>query len=179
MGKEVRLIFKSGNHWPMNPLWSPVVWFFKKPKELVYTVTFDRSCIYQLPDNYDQWNKLIGIDLSPLTPGNYGPSVFIVWRYKDNALEFAAYWNNKSADFFYQPLLRIVNHDFALAPYLPVFASISFSDNSVLFEAECKAQRKSYTLSGIKATAPAREISPYFGGKYPAPQKISFTYKKH
>lgn len=179
MGNSVRLFFKSGNHWPINPLWSPAIWVFRKPKELVYTVTFDKSCIYQLPDNYDQWNKLIGIDLSPLTPGNHGPSVFIVWRWKNAALELAAYWNNKSADFFYQPLLRIENHDFNTAPYLPVFAAIAFSNNSVLFEVEVKAQRKSYALSGIKSAAPAREISPYFGGKYSAPHTISFTYQKH
>lgn len=156
--------------------WSiPTVWL-GLPKEVAFEVEFDDTAEYEHPGGYDGWNKLFGVDATPLTAGNKGMSYIWAWRWNPNraigGIQLAAYINRPDGTFVAAQVLTIQKKQ-------RVRLYIKFGE-TVLFSAfRPDGQPLFYTFpEKPPRTMLSRMIRAWFGGIYSAPHDINIFKKR-
>ena len=134
---------------------------FWKRKSIAFSVMFTDSCLYELPkENYGQWNKVIGI--SDLNSHHSQNSVRLGWRGDIDGIELCLYVRKNGAweaisfgkfqtDTRYSCKLGFNKYSY----YLTIDDTTKYTG---------RFSRKKWGFNYL--------LSPYFGGRYSAPQQI-------
>lgn len=127
------------------------------------------------------WNKLCGIDYSPLTPGNWSKAVFVAWRYMPDTARFEVglYAHNERGT-------RIVPEQSGLLEVEPghqITGRVGWREGRWFLDLDVWSDSNGFMLKRGHLSASAvgperlprwsRKVFPWFGGTLPAPTDVS------
>jgi hypothetical protein len=140
--------------------------FFKK--SLNFRAYFWESCLYVLPNKYDQINKLYGMSqgMHHVNSARFG------WRCTDgDKIEILAYC--------YVDKKEINKSLIKIKPEQQVFCYLRINKNSYDFKVVAQDGTSSIvTVNKTKNCQIGYKLFPYFGGKFPAPHDMRIDIKE-
>ncbi len=141
-----------------------------KKKYIKFTVEFNDTCKYDVGKrDQKDWNKLIGVDFTPLSPANKPTSVMVAWRYYNDQFQLGLYAHTEEEPRILPQEIVAVNQaftgtlDFVLRENAVISATFHFNTGNDVIR-----------LSSPFKFKAARIINPWFGGTNPPPKNMNF-----
>jgi len=143
------------------------VFFYFKMKDLNIKVKFDKECLYTLPDQYDQINKLFGFSFGH----HHKNSARFGWRAVGQKIEIHTYCY-VNGERKYEKLIDCLPEEWVELDLDAFKTYYEFKAKNIDGERALKRVDKNPT--GLLQWF-TYKLFPYFGGKYPAPHSMGIT----
>lgn len=145
---------------------------FWNKKDIKFEVQFNDSCKYELSKrDQKDWNKLFGVDFTPLTPANKPTSIMVAWRYYNSTFQLGLYAHTEEVP-------RILP-DTVISSIKGKFNGVlklTKSFPGTLLEANDKVT-EAVEWKLLNNPTKGRIINPWFGGSKTPPHNMNFNLK--
>ena len=131
---------------------------------------------YILPaDQQTDWNKLFGQDFSPFTPGNYGPTAYMAWRWSvvEKSFQVGLYTHHDGIRTIPEQNNSILNIYMNAPPAVGMVGYIQETNMFVMSVLAKSGHKVVFWSQGPKNVGRiSRKIYPWFGGDNTAPNRV-------
>lgn len=137
---------------------------------------FTSESWYELSGNdAGDWNKLFGIDFSPFTPGNYGPTAYLAWRCNklENCIQVGLYTHHNGIRTLPEQNGSVVNLHKDAPPAVGMVGYV-YEKKMFVMSLLAKSGHKAtfWSVGPERVGKISRRIYPWFGGNRPAPNRV-------
>jgi len=153
---------------PALGLYNPIK--FWKKKDIKFSAEFNDSCKYDVGKrDQKDWNKLVGVDFTPLNSANKPTSVMVAWRYYNDQFQLGLYTHTEDVSRTLPQDIVVIDKkftgslDFILKNDVLVSARFHYGTGNSVMKLSQPFQFKT-----------ARIINPWFGGTNPPPKNMNF-----
>lgn len=141
-------------------------------KDIRFTAEFNDSCKYNIGTrDQKDWNKLFGVDFTPLTPANSPTSVMVAWRYYNSTFQLGLYAHTEE--------FPVILPSKVISSQVGKFTGVLTLTKGfpgVLLEANGEVTG-AVEWKFLNSTSKGRIINPWFGGSKTPPHNMNFNLK--